>query len=122
MGDYYCGLGQEEWWGKGLSPPSNGRKTECPLSLPKTDSSTITHHLEYNYDRRSQLIYAKITNVGSPTRLYSTLSVCLTAPGRVPHRVHISYVPDFTGPLGDLAAVRLPYVLHFQSAKRLDHR
>ncbi|HPD48789.1 MAG TPA: RHS repeat-associated core domain-containing protein, partial [Anaerohalosphaeraceae bacterium] len=44
-----------------------GRLVEAEETLTKPDSSTITHALDYTYDRRSQLLSASMTNIGGST-------------------------------------------------------
>jgi RHS repeat-associated protein len=44
-----------------------GRLVEADETLTKPDSSTITHALDYTYDRRSQLLSASVTNIDSGT-------------------------------------------------------
>lgn len=44
-----------------------GRLTDAVETLTKTNFSTITHTLDYTYDRRSQLTSASTTNIGGST-------------------------------------------------------
>jgi RHS repeat-associated protein len=44
-----------------------GRLVEADETLTKPDSSTITHALDYTYDRRSQLLSASMTNINGGT-------------------------------------------------------